>query len=254
MDLAKFLMFLLNPVKKLLSATAVREWTKPTTILPALNGYALPWELRPLFMTNNQTTTVTTKNGGLGTYLSDIAFHPDSQLGVVVLSSKNTTAQDNYPGPSAISSQILRGLIPVVDSIHSKFISGMYSGVYTCNRSQPIVSPNGSNVTVQMLGGNINVPAMAPGKSLLAVWNITVAVSGVEVPVLGTTVLVLKPAAAGEQSFWVSLSCSSGSGGLSSSPEFARPNFPGSVYILELRFDPAKNLLRFPSYGGECYK
>jgi len=252
MDLAKFLMFLLSPVKELLSATAVSEWTKPTTIFPALNGFALPWELRPLLMTNNQSTTVTTKNGQLGTYRSDIAFHPDSQLGVVVLSSKNTTAQDNYPGPGTISNQILKDLIPAVESIHSKFISGMYSGVYTCKRSEPVVSPNGSNVTLQVLAGNISVPAMAPGKALLAVWNLTVAVSGVEVPLFGTTVLVLKPAAAGEQSFWVSSSCSSSS--LGSNPEFARPNFPGSVYIAELRFDPGKNLLRVPSYGGECYK
>jgi CubicO group peptidase (beta-lactamase class C family) len=263
MDLAKFLMFLLNPVKELLSATAVREWTKPTTVFPdavkegsALSGFALPWEFRPLTMTNNQTTNVITKNGGLGTYLSDIAFHPDSQLGVVVLSSKNTTAQDTYPGPGTISSQILEGLIPAVESIHSKLISSMYSGVYTCKRSDaPMVIPNGSNVTVQVLGGNISVPAMAPGNALEAVWNIAVSVNGVEVPVVGTTPLVLKPVAAGEQSFWAyPYPCSSIAGALSVNPEFARPNFPGSVYDYELRFDPGKNLITVPSYGGECYK
>ncbi|KAG0559192.1 hypothetical protein KC19_10G085700 [Ceratodon purpureus] len=263
LDLAKFLKFLLKPDEKLLSETAIREWTKPTTLFPDTsdptniwNGFAMPWELVSLTTTDNQSTTLITKGGAVGTYLSIIALHPDSQLGVSVLtSSPNTTLGLNGVSyPSVISSAILQDLIPAVQSIHSKLISSLYSGVYTCKRSQdPMVSPSFANVTYQVLGGSINVTAMAPGKALVADWNITVLQNGVEAHLNYSASLVLKSAA--EHSFWAyARSCSLISAGLSYDVEIARPNFPGSVYQSVFRFEPGMKVVRWPGIGAECYK
>ena len=201
LDLAKFLKFLLHPDEELLSETAIREWIRPTTLFPDASnpasvwgGFALPWELQPLTTTDNQSTTLITKGGALGTYLSNIAFHPDSQLSVAMLTSViNATSNVNYP--ANITSEILQGLIPAVQSIHSKLISSVYSGVYACKRSQePMVSLNLANVTFQVLGGSITVPAMAPGKALVVDLNITILENGVEASVTGSASLVLKSA------------------------------------------------------------
>ena len=251
-DLAKFLKFLLNPNPALLTATAIREWTHPTTIFSATStsGYALPWELQELTTSDNESTTLITKAGDVGSYHSEIAFHPGSQLAVAVLTSADNASSDSVL--ATVLAPILRDLIPEVESVHSKIVSSIFAGDYLCKRSAAaMASVNDEGVTFRVLGGMISLAAMKPGKAMVARMNVSVDENGVAGRLAGTGSLVMRFG----REFWAypELSCGAISGLLSYDPEIARPNYSGSVYFWELVFEPKKKKVSWPAIGAECY-
>ena len=264
LDLAKFLKFMVKPNTDLLSASSIREWTQSATFLPDKAdspfgtippfgfGFAMPWELFSVTASGTALPTpLVTKNGGVGTYISYVAFHPATELGAVVLISDSNPqfANGNTTFAFDVLSEIFDDLIPEVSSTNSEILSSLYSGTYTCERANPVLV---QNVTLQVVGGSVTVATTMPDYGLIAAVNLSLLVDGVSQPQVFSSSLVLK---IGDESiFWAYpyLSCIYLGDEISSNEPVRRPNYPGTFDLFEVQFDPSEGLLRWPALGTVC--
>ena len=179
-------------------------------------------------------TPLVTKNGGDGTYISYVAFHPATELGAVVLISDSNPqlANGNSTFAFDVLSEIFDDLIPEVSSTNSEILLSLYSGTYTCERANPVLIQNfgcgnGINVTLQVVGGSVTVTNTMPDYGLIAAVYLSLLVDGVSQPqVLPSSYsssLVLKTE--DESIFWAYpyLSCIYLGNGISSNEPVRRP-------------------------------
>lgn len=256
-DMSKYVKFLMKPDTRFLSQASVSEWIHVNTLFPDNKGagFALPWELDPITTSSNTTSILITKGGLVGTYETFIAFHPDTEVGIVVLTSYGpNTTQD----PVTLGTSILADFIPVVEAANFAIISPSYTGVYICEHTAPIVSPD-LNATVEVLHGRIEVTGSA-SQGLRAFVNVTSKEGGTATSQVFQAFLLLKNGT--DNTFWANPTFSSGTWNdcqylamsLTSGPDISRPNVPGTLYYYEIQFDPPSHLLRWPSWGAVCRK
>lgn len=213
-----------------------------------MGGYSFPWELEKLY--ENSTDFIITKSGNINYYLSRLAFDPATQVGAVVLAVIESGISSG--SPDELADNIMRTVIPAVQSVNQQMLSDIYAGVYTCPLSASFLGPT-LNYTVQVQTGTINV-SVSPTVGLLANVDISVSNVGQLVTNQGTWALLLKNAT--ENSFWFGdgSSCNGIVGLVSSGPDLANPNTPGSLYTDVIVFDPVKGSLQWPALSVSCYK
>ncbi|CAM6119452.1 unnamed protein product [Calypogeia fissa] len=249
-DLTKYLKFLINADPPLISKTSIREWTSPATIFTdQMGGYSFPWELVKLYP--NSTDFLITKSGNINYYLSRLAFDPPTELGAVVLAVIDP--QISSGSADELGDNIMRTIIPAVQTVNQNILTEIYAGVYTCPRSSSFVGPT-LNYSVEVKTGTINV-SVSPTVGLLADVDISLSNAGQPVSTVGTWALLLKNGS--ENSFWFgdgSVSCSGIVGSVSSGPDLDNPNTPGSLYTDVVVFDPVKGSLQWPAVADACYK
>jgi hypothetical protein len=97
----------------------------------------------------HRNSILSTKGGLVGTYQTFMGFHPDTEVGIVVLTSYGPNTTEN---PETLGTSILTDFIPVVEAANFAIISPSYTGVYICEHTAPILSPD-LNETVEVLHG-----------------------------------------------------------------------------------------------------
>ncbi|CAM6085707.1 unnamed protein product [Calypogeia fissa] len=248
-DLAKYLIFLLKAKPALLSAATIREWTRSMTIFPDGNvGYALPWEL--LTINSTRREFLITKNGGIGNFMSIVAIHPPTQLGVSVLLALN---QNSSIGPGQVMEEVLNYLIPLVEEKTTEIIDPFYKGHYVCKATPPIIS-SPLNITAEVLGGFIDI-VDSPSLGLLASFNVSVLLEGQLSPQIVSVGMLLKNST--ENSFWlgnVGIGCAASLALIGAVPSTTHPNYPGTDYAYEIKFDFANRTVLWPAPGAVCLK
>ncbi|CAM6103977.1 unnamed protein product [Calypogeia fissa] len=247
-DLAKFLAFVITGNPPLISDASRREWIRPTKLFSdGQSGYAMPWELYKL--PNVTADFIISKFGNINSYLSHMAFHQGTQLGVVVLTVYNKAG---IPGPDALANAILTALIPEVENSNNQTISQIYDGLYQCAPSPGFASPT-LNYTVAVLGGTISVTSN-DSLGLSATLSVTLRQTGGQpyVAAGGPLGLLLKNAT--ENSFWFGDSsvCMWYYSGLSGGPNLRTPNTPDTFYTNEIIFDLATSSVSWPAVGANC--
>ncbi|CAM6091848.1 unnamed protein product [Calypogeia fissa] len=248
-DLAKYLIFLLKAKPALLPAATIREWTHSTTIFPDGNGgYALPWELLSINSTSREF--LITKSGALGNFVSIVAIHPPTQLGVSVLLALNDNSSIS---PDQVMEEVLNYLIPLVEQKTTEIIDQFYKGHYVCKGTPPIIS-SPLNITAEVLGGSFDI-VDSPSLGLFASFNMSVLLEGQLSPQIGTVGILLKNST--ENSFWLGdldIGCAAFFISLSAIPSTTHPNYPGTDYGYEIKFDFANRTLLWPALGAVCFK
>lgn len=247
-DLAKYLAFVMTGNPPLISDASRREWIRPSKIFSdGKTGYAMPWELYRL--PNVTTDFIISKAGNINSYLSHMAFHQGTQLGVVVLTVYNKIGM---PGPGALANAILTALIPEVEDFNNQTISNAYDGVYQCAPSPGFASPT-LNYTVAVLGGAITVTSNG-SLGLSATLGVNLQQTGGQPYVAGAAPLGLLTKNASDNSFWFgdSALCIWYYSALSGAPNLQTPNTPDTFYTNEIRFDLATSSVLWPAVGANC--
>ncbi|CAM6099875.1 unnamed protein product [Calypogeia fissa] len=247
-DLAKYMSFLLTAEPPLISPNSIREWMSPATIFPdGKGGYSFPWELQKLH--EDSKGFLITKGGSINGYNSHIDLDPSTQVGVVVL----TVFEPGSSGsPDELAGNILKTLIPAVESINQKMIEDIYAGVYKCPASKAFASPNW-DFDIRVREGIINV-SVSPTVGLLADVRIDVFNGDVPVTTAGTWALLLKNET--ENSFWFGdgTSCNGIVGAVGAGPDLENPNAAGSSYANVVVFDTVEGSVQWPAVGAHCYR
>ncbi|CAM6085590.1 unnamed protein product [Calypogeia fissa] len=248
-DLAKYLIFLLKANPALLPAATIREWMHSSTIFPdGSGGYALPWELLTINSTSREF--LITKDGEIGNFVSIVAIHPPTQLGVSVLLALN---ENSSISPNQVMEEVLDYLIPLVEEETTKIIDPFYTGHYVCTAT-PSINSQQLNVTVEVLGGFIDI-VDSPSLGLMASINVSVLFEEQLTPQIETVGLLLKNST--ENSFWlgdIGIGCSASFGLIGSNPSTNYPNFPGTDYGYEIEFNFANKTVLWPALGAVCVK
>ncbi|KND00258.1 uncharacterized protein SPPG_04588 [Spizellomyces punctatus DAOM BR117] len=139
-DLSKFLSLILNGTPSglpILQEATIAEWTRPVTLLPdSRTGFALGWELIGI---PNTPYMLITKSGLWG-HKSHIAFHPPTNIGVILL------AGDTAIDLISLGSNFFSTLIPIVENIHTTAVRNLYAGTYVC--------PSVGSITVDAIPGS----------------------------------------------------------------------------------------------------
>ena len=142
--------------KRLLEPEVVNRWLKPTSLIPSLhNAQGAPWEIIRLqgadFNPDGRPIDLYTKNGGLNGYYSALAFIPEYDVAVTVLTA------GPYESFVALQDLVLPSAVKALETIfrnHAKTLAGTYTAKGSLNSTMHLEADDGAGLKITKFWSN----------------------------------------------------------------------------------------------------